>query len=85
MVLLSNSEPADVPATPSVIFDVPSVTIPATTLVSVVPAPRTTALAVRFPPVLVTVPEPEGVAQTPSPLQNVDDEAEVPELRCEIP
>jgi hypothetical protein len=30
---------------------------------------------------LVTVPEPAGVAQVPSPLQNVLDEADVPEFR----
>ena len=49
----------------------PSVVIPVDTFVSVVPAPRITALAVRFHPVFVTVPDPAGVLQVPSHLKNV--------------
>ena len=56
VAFLKSTEPTDVPATPRVSFEVPSVVIPATTFVSTVPAPRTTAFAVRFPPVFVTVP-----------------------------
>lgn len=48
--------------------------IPVTTLVSVVPAPRTTALAVRFHPVFVTVPDHDGVLQVQSHRRNVVDE-----------
>ena len=49
----------------------PSVVIPVDTFVSVVPAPRITALAVRFHPVFVTVPDHAGVLQVPSHLKNV--------------
>jgi hypothetical protein len=52
------SLPIVVAFTPSVIWLAPSDVIPATTLVSVVPAPRTTLLDVRDPPVAVTVPLP---------------------------
>lgn len=45
--------------------------IPVETFVSVVPAPRTTAFAVRAPPVAVTVPDPVGAANVPSHLKNV--------------
>lgn len=50
--------------------DAQSVVIPVETLVSVVQAPKTTALAVREPPVAVTVPPaPAGVDQVPSHLR----------------
>src|SRR5215208_2897401 len=60
--------PTELPATPRLSFDVPSVVIPATTFVSVVPAPKTTALEVSDPPVAVTVPAPAGLAQVVTPL-----------------
>jgi hypothetical protein len=58
VALFKASEPTEVPATPRVSFEVPSVIIPATTFVSVVPAPRTIEFAVKLPPVAVTVPDP---------------------------
>lgn len=73
--------PIVVTFTPSVRTDTPSVMIPATTFVSVVPAPRTIEFAVSDHPVAVTVPDHPGVAQVPSPLQNVEADADVPLLR----
>jgi len=46
--------PTEVPAAPRLSAEVPSVVIPVTTFVSLVPAPSTTAFEVRAPPVRVT-------------------------------
>lgn len=64
VAFLKSIEPTEVPATPRLSFDVPSVVKPATTLVSTVPAPSTTEFAVRFPPVFVTVPLVKAVVST---------------------
>lgn len=50
------------------------------TTTSEVPLPRTIRLAVRVADV-VTLPDPDGVAHVPSPRQNVEDDADVPEFR----
>lgn len=71
VALLNATDPTDVPATPSVSLLVPSEIIPATTFTSAVPAPRMTELAVRLPPVLVTVPPPAGADHVPSPRKKL--------------
>lgn len=80
--LLRTRDPMLVPATPSVSTEVPSVVNPAVTLLSLPPAPSMSELEVSDPPVFVTVPDPPlGIAQLPSPRQNVEDDAAVPLFR----